>query len=120
MVKQLLFTLLILHLLHKENEIKKITVEVSEQKVESIMDLGNLPATIRNSKILTGKHLQQLADVDEVPMVNPAFEDDKLKNIFQYFSTDPLEMETELHQYAGELLDIEKVTEAWQVLLALI
>ena len=30
-------------------------------------------------------------------LLMPAFEDDKLKNIFQYYSTDPDEMENELH-----------------------
>jgi hypothetical protein len=84
------------------------------------LDPNRLPASIRNSKILSANHLFELAAVGEMPMVNPAFEDDKLKNIFQYFSTDPDEMETELHRYAKELLDQGKVTEAWQVLLALV
>ncbi len=47
------------------------------------------------------------------------FEDEKLKNIFQYYSTDPDEMEKELHLYAATLLDEGKVNEAWQVLLTL-
>ena len=78
-----------------------------------------LPESIKNSKILTGNHLGQLANVHEKPVINPAFEDKRLKNIFQYFSTDPAEMEKELHLYASELLDEGKVAEAWQVLLAL-
>ena len=45
--------------------------------------------------------------------------DNRLQNIFQYFSTDPDEMERELHTYAAELLDEGKVADAWQVLLAL-
>jgi hypothetical protein len=52
-------------------------------------------------------------------MIDPAFEDEKLKNIFQYYAVDPDEMEKELHLYAAELLDKGKVAEAWQVLLAL-
>lgn len=78
-----------------------------------------LPENIRNSKILTGNNLGQLANISEMPFVDPAFDDDKLKNIFQYYSSDPEEMERELHTYAKELLDTGKVTEAWQVLLAL-
>ena len=46
------------------------------------------------------------------------FEDDKLKNIVQYFSINPTEMEYELHYYAKQLLDDGKVESAWQVLLA--
>jgi aspartate aminotransferase-like enzyme len=84
------------------------------------LEVNHLPASIRNSKIFSGHHLSQLASVNEIPMVNPAFEDEKLKNIFQYFSTDPIEMERELHAYAKELLNEGKVAEAWQVLLALV
>ena len=78
-----------------------------------------LPADIRNSKILTGNNLGQLANVHEMPLVDPAFFDDRLKNIIQYYSINPDEMEKELHHYAKELLDAGKVKEAWQVLLAL-
>lgn len=78
-----------------------------------------LPDPIRNSKILSGNHLGQLANVHELPVVDPAFADDRLTNIFQYYSISPEEMEKELHHYAASLLDAGKVKEAWQVLLAL-
>jgi hypothetical protein len=77
-----------------------------------------LPANIRNSNILTGNNLGQLANVNEMPVVDPSFEDDRLKNIFQYYSLSPDTMEEELHLYAKELLDEGKVKEAWQVLLS--
>ncbi|MFT3682641.1 MAG: flavin reductase family protein [Ferruginibacter sp.] len=77
-----------------------------------------LPPSIRNSNILTGNNLGQLANVSELPFVDPAFEDDRLKNIIQYYSINPDEMEKELHSYAKELLDTGKVNEAWQVLLS--
>lgn len=93
--------------------------EVEKPNVELGIGFDNLPDTIRNSKILTGNHLGQLANVHEIQVIDPAFEDEKLKNIFQYFSIDPVEMERELHLYAVELLDEGKVSEAWQVLLAL-
>jgi hypothetical protein len=38
----------------------------------------------------------------------------------QYFSIDPVDMESEIHKYAAKLLDEGKVEEAWQVLLAAI
>jgi hypothetical protein len=78
-----------------------------------------LPDPIRNSRILSGNDLGQLANVHEMPVVNPSFHDDRLKNIFQYYSISPEEMEKELHTYAKELLAGGKVNEAWQVLLAL-
>lgn len=80
--------------------------------------LDALPESIRNSKILTGNHLGILANVKEMPAIEPSFEDDRLKNIIQYYAVSPDEMEKELHLYAAELLNISKVQEAWQVLLA--
>ena len=77
-----------------------------------------LPADIRNSSILTGNHLGMLGNVHEMPAIDPSFSDDKLKNIIQYFSVNPDEMEKELHKYAASLLNEGKVNEAWQVLLA--
>ncbi len=78
-----------------------------------------LPASIKNSTILSGNNLGQLGNVKEIPFVDPAFTDGKLKNIIQYYSINPDDMESELHRYAKELLDAGKITEAWQVLLAL-
>jgi flavin reductase (DIM6/NTAB) family NADH-FMN oxidoreductase RutF len=78
-----------------------------------------LQENIRNSKVLTGNHLGLLANVHEIPAIDPSYYDDRLKNIFQYYSINPEEMEKELQQYAKELLDKGKVKEAWQVLLSL-
>lgn len=77
-----------------------------------------LPEGIRNSTVLTGNNLGMLANVNELPFIDAAFENEKLKNIFQYYSLTPDEMEKELHLYAKELLDQGKVQEAWQVLLS--
>jgi flavin reductase (DIM6/NTAB) family NADH-FMN oxidoreductase RutF len=76
-----------------------------------------LPEHIRKSKILSGNDLGKLANVQSIPDINPAFHDDTLKNIFQYYSINPDEMEKELHRYAKELLDKNSVDAAWQVLL---
>jgi len=77
-----------------------------------------LPVSIRQSKILTGNNLGQLANVHEYPVIDPSFDDDHLKQITQYYSINPDDMENELHSYAKKLLDQGKVKEAWQVLLA--
>jgi hypothetical protein len=53
-----------------------------------------------------------------MPMVDTSFDDEHLKNIVQYFSINPNEMEKEAHLYAAKLLNEGKVDEAWQVLLA--
>jgi flavin reductase (DIM6/NTAB) family NADH-FMN oxidoreductase RutF len=77
-----------------------------------------LPRSIRNSKILSGNNLGQLANVHEMPVIEPSFDDAHLKNIIQYYSMNPDDMERELHIYAKKLLEENKVNEAWQVLLA--
>jgi len=93
--------------------------EVAKPNTQLGIGIDSLPASIKNSKILSGNNLGQLGNVHEMPVIDPAFADDTLKNIIQYYSINPDEMEKELHFYAKELLDKEKVTEAWQVLLAL-
>ncbi len=92
--------------------------EIEKPNTQLGIGIDNLPSEIKNSKILTGNHLGQLANVYELPFIDPLFEDEKLKNIFQYYSTNPEEMEKELHEYAAALLDAGKVHKAWQVLLA--
>ncbi|MEO6542088.1 MAG: flavin reductase family protein [Ferruginibacter sp.] len=92
--------------------------KVAKPNTEIGIGVDALPETILKSCILTGNNLGQLANVHEMPFVDPAFNDDKLKNIIQYFSINPDEMDKELHSYAKELLDTGKVYEAWQVLLA--
>ncbi|MBM3415971.1 MAG: flavin reductase family protein [Bacteroidetes bacterium] len=77
-----------------------------------------LPESIRRSKILNGNELGVLANVHELPVTDPSFDDDRLKQLIQYYSISPDEMEKELHLYAKKLLKEGKVTEAWQVLLA--
>jgi len=80
--------------------------------------VDKLPDNIRNSTILSGNNLGQLANVEEMPFIEPSFDDTQLKQIIQYYSINPDEMEKELHLYAKELLGKGKVKEAWQVLLA--
>ena len=93
--------------------------EVEKPNVQLGIGFDALPSNIRNSKVLTGNELGQLANVHEMPVVDPAYQDDRLQKIFQYYSVSPDEMELELHRYASELLASGKVAEAWQVLLAL-
>ncbi|KAF0241496.1 MAG: flavin reductase domain-containing FMN-binding [Chitinophagaceae bacterium] len=92
--------------------------KVAKPNTQLAIGLDALPTSIRNSSVLTGNHLGQLGNVHEEPSVDPSFHDDRLKNIIQYYSINPNEMEKELHLYAAELLNQQKVTEAWQILLA--
>ncbi len=92
--------------------------KVAKPNTELGIGVDALPTSIRNSNILSGNHLGQLANVKEEPLVDPTFYNDRLKNIIQYYSINPTEMEKELHIYAAELLNQNKAAEAWQILLA--
>jgi flavin reductase (DIM6/NTAB) family NADH-FMN oxidoreductase RutF len=100
----------------------KVTPEnlfkVAKPNTQLGIGIDVLPAGIRESKVLTGNHLGQLAYVHEMPVVNATYNDEHLKNIVQYFSINPADMEKEVHLYAAKLLNEGKVEQAWQVLLA--
>ena len=93
--------------------------KVAKPNIQLGIGVDALPENIRNSKILSGNNLGQLANVHDMPQVQPSFDDDKLKNIVLYYSLNPADMEEELHHYAKELLAAGKVEDAWQVLLTL-
>jgi flavin reductase (DIM6/NTAB) family NADH-FMN oxidoreductase RutF len=92
--------------------------KVTKPNIQLGIGVDALPDGIKHSTILTGNNLGQLGNVHNLPTINPAFEDDKLKNIVQYYSINPVEMERELHYYAQALLAEDKVDHAWQILLA--
>ena len=86
---------------------------VPKPNTELGIGVDALPESIRNSEILTGNDLGHLANVREMPVIEASFDDAHLKNIIQYYSTNPDEMEKELHAYAKKLLGEGKVKEAW-------
>ena len=92
--------------------------EVEKPNTKLGIGIDSLPEDIRKSRILSGNDLGKLANVNELPFIDPSFEDDHLKQIIQYFSVNPEEMDKEIHGYAKKLLEEEKVQEAWQVLLS--
>ncbi len=94
--------------------------EVPKPNLKLGIGFDALPASIKNSAILSGNDLGMLANVSEMPFVDPTFHDDTLKNIIQYFSINPDDMEKELHNYAKKLLQNHQVDAAWQVLLAVV
>jgi flavin reductase (DIM6/NTAB) family NADH-FMN oxidoreductase RutF len=91
--------------------------KVEKPNIKCGIGIDVLPQSIRNSKILTGNHLGQLANVHDMPVIDPAFENDELKQIVLYYSLNPADMELETHKLAAKLLDAGNVAAAWQVLL---
>jgi flavin reductase (DIM6/NTAB) family NADH-FMN oxidoreductase RutF len=92
---------------------------VEKPNVHLGIGIDALPPAIRQSRILTGNDLGRLANIHSMPVIDPAYDDERLKQIFQYYAVNPDEMEAELHSYAHLLLEQGRVREAWQVLLAL-
>lgn len=91
--------------------------KVAKPNAHTGIGLDRLPENIRTSTILTGNHLGQLGNVTEVPVIDPAFDDENVAKIIHYYSLNPADMEMEFHRYAARLLNDEKVEAAWQVLL---
>lgn len=93
--------------------------EVEKPNLKLGIGFDRLPESVLNSQYLTGNELAQLANVSELPEVDASYHDDRMKQIIQYYSINPDEMEKELHLYAKELLSLHQVQQAWQVLLAI-
>jgi flavin reductase (DIM6/NTAB) family NADH-FMN oxidoreductase RutF len=92
--------------------------KVAKPNIQLGIGIDALPEAIRISKILTGNHLGQLANVHDMPIIDPNFENDTLKQIVQYYNLNPTEMEAETHRLAATFLNNGNVNDAWQVLLA--
>lgn len=75
-----------------------------------------LPESVKCSKLLTGNHLAQLANVSTIPAKDPGFKDERLVAILQYFKPEN-NLRNRIHAYAGELIDEGRIGDAWQVLL---
>lgn len=82
------------------------------------MGIDALPEHVKLSNILTGNHLGQLANAEEMPDIDAAYDNEDLKRIFQYYSLNPKDLEAEVHKLAAQLLSHGKEKEAWQVLLS--
>ncbi|MGB5005322.1 MAG: flavin reductase family protein, partial [Ferruginibacter sp.] len=54
--------------------------KVAKPNTQLGIGVDSLPGSIRNSNILSANNFGQLANVHEMPFVDPAFDDDKLKN----------------------------------------
>ncbi|RYF94234.1 MAG: flavin reductase family protein, partial [Chitinophagaceae bacterium] len=67
--------------------------QVNKPTTEIGLGIDQLPASVRQSHILSGNNLGQLANLSAIPAIDPSFADDRLKNIIQYYSINPEDME---------------------------
>lgn len=86
---------------------------VPKPNVQLGIGIDALPDALRNSAILTGNHLGKLANVQQIPALDPAFNDEILKTPF--FTEGDIEMKR--HRFVAGLLDENKVNDAWQILI---
>lgn len=79
-----------------------------------------IPDDIRNSSILTGNDLGQLAGIEELPNETDVneFKLLELSDLFVSLEDDASLLEVELHKHAQQLLKENKLEEAWMTLLA--
>lgn len=76
-----------------------------------------LPQPLLQSKVLTGNHLAQLANVEAVPVMDTSFTNMAATFILRQYKNNFSKRNYFLHKLAAELLTNNKVDDAWQVLL---
>jgi len=79
-----------------------------------------IPYAIRNSKILTGNNLGQLGNVEHLPtdeQIDDYAQSPEIKELLDATIGDSSTRETQLHLKAKQLLDEDRVEEAWMILL---
>ncbi|MGB3076868.1 MAG: flavin reductase family protein [Chitinophagales bacterium] len=94
--------------------------EVHKPNTKPAIGIDQLPALIRNSKVLTGNNLGQLGNAEHLPSkeelatVN-VFE--AVNELMERFNNDAESLEYHRHLLAKEYLDEGKLLEGWKVLL---
>jgi flavin reductase (DIM6/NTAB) family NADH-FMN oxidoreductase RutF len=91
--------------------------EVAKPNLNLGVGVDQLPEAIRLSKVLTGNHLGVLGNCTLVPEIDEAFSDEHLNELLSRSYTSTEERINALHTYAKELIDANKIDQAWQVLL---
>lgn len=80
------------------------------------MSIDALPEFIRFSDFLSGNQLAQLASCAACQTYDPEFIDPRTKALLSYMKGEALSRK--LHEYARELMDQNRMKDAWQVLLS--
>lgn len=99
---------------------EKSMFEITKPITTVYIGVDNLPQDIRESKILSGNDLAQLASVTELPNETDVNEYKllELSDLFITLEENPVELEIQLHQRAKKLISEQNIEEAWLTLLA--
>lgn len=92
--------------------------EVPKPNAQLGVGIDALPASIRNSHVLTGNHLGILGNSTSIPVVDEVLYDDRLTQIVKEYDGDEEAKNNARHLYAKELLEHGDVAKAWQILLS--
>lgn len=94
--------------------------EVAKPQRKHGLGVDQLPRQIRQSTVLTGNHLGQLGNVEQLPddqQVDALRHEPEIRDLLNAFIGDRATLEIHLHRKAAQLLDIGEVEKAWKVLL---
>ena len=91
--------------------------EVAKPNMQLGIGFDNLPQSILHSKILTGNHLAQLANVERIPAEDRLFNNMAMTFIIKQYQKNRAKTNHELHKLAAQLLNNGLVNDAWQALL---
>lgn len=94
--------------------------EVEKPLAKLGMGFDSIPEDIRRSQILTGNHLGKLGNVELLPDETEVNEYKliELSELFIRWADNPQVLEQKLHRHAAQLLDENRVADAWKTLLA--
>ncbi len=92
--------------------------EVAKPLRDKGIGVDQIPEPIRLSEFLTGNHLGKLGNVASLPSLDPQIQENpRVRSILQSYPAGLPERSKHLHLLAGQLLQEDRVEEAWQVLL---
>ena len=97
--------------------------EVPKPNTRLGMGIDHIPASIRNSHILTGNNLGRLGNAEALPTPEAirAFRSHPdVVAIHQKFANDSTERQDHLHRLAQRFLEAGQVDDAWKVLLGIV
>ena len=93
---------------------------IPKPNVEKGIGFDQIPASIRNSIVLTGNNLGRLGNITQLPdneAVLAYSETDEIQDVFKRFQNDPESLENHLHVLAKQYLEANDLEKAWLTIL---